>query len=268
LWFFEKCPDCDIALAHHSLGGWKLICHQCGFKNPVPLTCSYCQGSTFHLVGVGIQRIEQEIKKLLPDYHVLRIDSDNPEKNKALYEQAKETDIIIATNRAFFLTVEDIGAIVFLLFEINFSIPDYTVEESTAYEIAYFKKKNLPIYIQTYMPEHPLLSEIVSWNTRSTMQYLAKERKDFSYPPFSVLIWLTVHHEKKEKVSQYAATLLEKIARKGEGNIAISYDSDTWSKNRAEWVQKITLRWSGIEEILQEIERDIVLNYSITVERA
>lgn len=265
--YYEKCPHCDIALAHHSLGWWKLMCHQCGFKNPIPLICPYCGWSHFHLVWVGIQRIESDLRNILPESTLLRIDSDNNEKVHSLKEQIKECDIILATNRAFFVPTENIGSIVFLLFEVNFSIPDYTVEESIAAEISYFKKHHKTIILQTYMPDHPLIEEIMTGNNRTMLQYLSKERKEFHYPPFSSFVGLSLHHEKKDKVLQYAAYILEKIAILGQGTLTLSYDHDAWMKNRSEWVQKIGLRWPQVDHVLMQIEKDIVLSRLVTVER-
>ncbi len=61
----------------------------------------------------------------------------------------------------------EIGAVIWLSFELNLSIPSYHIEEDIYNEISYYKKQGLPLYLQTYTPDHPLLREIMDGNTRS-----------------------------------------------------------------------------------------------------
>lgn len=79
-----------------------------------------------------------------------------------MVESIASADVILATSRAISLTHPDIGAVVFLLFEVNLSIPEYDIEESIYAEIAYIKRQKVPLYIQTYTPDHPLLEVILT----------------------------------------------------------------------------------------------------------
>ncbi len=264
---YDKCPHCDIALAYHSEHGNKLICHQCSTKMEVPVVCKNCQGSHFIHEGIGIQRVENDLSKILWwAYSIERIDSDRSENSRELFESIANHDIILTTNRAISLAHPDIGAIVVLLFEINLSIPEYDIEESTYTDIAYLKRRKIPLYIQTYTPDHPLLDQILEGNHRSFIEYIQKERKLFLYPPFSELATIRIHDENKERVTTLVTHLVNKIQHSKNDTTRIVYDRDIWEKSRWEWVQKIVMRDQDLSYLINLLEVEIVRNRAVTLE--
>jgi primosomal protein N' len=129
---------------------------------PYPIICPHCASTKFINVGIGIQRVESDLVRILgDDYSFLRIDSDNRTRHRDIMTALHTTDIILATSRANTLSHPDISLVIFLAFELNLSIPDYDIEEQIYTEIAYYKKQSLSIAIQTYTPDHPLLSSVV-----------------------------------------------------------------------------------------------------------
>ena len=69
-----QCPRCNARLTYHSANE-RLMCHYCGFSQPVPVCCPSCGG---HLkrTGTGTQKVQQELLELEPDMPVLRMDAD------------------------------------------------------------------------------------------------------------------------------------------------------------------------------------------------
>lgn len=69
-----QCPNCSVNLTYHRANG-RLMCHYCGFSQPVPQRCPQCGG---HLksVGFGTQRVQTELETLLPGQEILRMDAD------------------------------------------------------------------------------------------------------------------------------------------------------------------------------------------------
>ena len=69
-----QCPNCSVSLTYHSANR-RLMCHYCGHSEPVPVLCPACGG---HLkpMGIGTQRLEQELKAHWPEVPVLRMDAD------------------------------------------------------------------------------------------------------------------------------------------------------------------------------------------------
>ena len=69
-----QCPRCSLAMTYHSANN-RLMCHYCGFSQPVPRRCPKC-GGPLKPMGTGTQKVEQELKSLFPDMTVDRMDAD------------------------------------------------------------------------------------------------------------------------------------------------------------------------------------------------
>ena len=69
-----ECPRCSIPMTYHSANG-RLMCHYCGFSQPVPQRCPKC-GGPMKTMGTGTQKVEQELLELFPDMAVDRMDAD------------------------------------------------------------------------------------------------------------------------------------------------------------------------------------------------
>ena len=73
--YVVKCDNCDISLTYHSKNNI-LKCHYCGNTKPYPNICPECKSPYIKHFGVGTQRVEQEINKLLPSARIVRMDMD------------------------------------------------------------------------------------------------------------------------------------------------------------------------------------------------
>lgn len=68
-----ECPRCNERLTYHSANE-RVMCHYCGFSRPTPARCG-C-GGPWKRIGVGTQKVQEELKGLCPDYTVERMDAD------------------------------------------------------------------------------------------------------------------------------------------------------------------------------------------------
>ena len=73
--FIFRCPRCSIALTYHSVEK-RLICHRCRYSVPVPQSCSRCSRRNLRFLGIGTQRVEEEIRHFFPEARLLRWDRD------------------------------------------------------------------------------------------------------------------------------------------------------------------------------------------------
>lgn len=197
--FFEKCPNCDIAFSYHTFPSRRLLCHQCNFSEKISFECPVCQGHRFVTAGVGIEQIAENISRRI-SARVEIFDSDHIKKTTDIFEKLDKCDVLLSTSLGALLTDNRIGSVIFALFEVNISVPDYALEEEIYSQISYVKKQQIPLYIQTFAPEYPLLKEIVFGNYKSFLALLKNERKTFSYPPFVDFVTIRIHHKQKEIV--------------------------------------------------------------------
>ena len=69
-----ECPRCSVRLTYHSANN-RLMCHYCGFSQPVPERCPEC-GGPLKTIGTGTQRVQEELEFLFPDMETDRMDAD------------------------------------------------------------------------------------------------------------------------------------------------------------------------------------------------
>lgn len=70
------CPNCSVSLTYHSANK-RLICHYCGYSASAESKCTQCGGENMKFMGIGTQKIEEEIKSLFPNARVIRVDADS-----------------------------------------------------------------------------------------------------------------------------------------------------------------------------------------------
>ena len=69
-----ECPRCSVRLTYHS-ANHRLMCHYCGYSQPVPDRCPKC-GGPIKTIGTGTQKVQQELAMLLPEMETIRMDAD------------------------------------------------------------------------------------------------------------------------------------------------------------------------------------------------
>ncbi len=99
--YVPTCPTCGIALTYYQTRD-KLSCHYCGYEEDFKQNCDKCHHQTMKVVGVGIEQVEQELKRTFPTATILRMDA-NQTKTKHAHEiiwhdfQHQKADILLGT---------------------------------------------------------------------------------------------------------------------------------------------------------------------------
>ena len=70
--FVLKCPNCDISLTMH-LDSHSMRCHYCGHEQGIPSVCPSCHSKRIGYYGTGTEKVETELKELLPTARILRM---------------------------------------------------------------------------------------------------------------------------------------------------------------------------------------------------
>lgn len=263
--FFEKCENCDIALSYHTFPRKHLLCHQCNAKKNPTFECPRCHNYNFVTLGFGIEQIAENIA-LRSGVRVEIFDSDHAKKPREIFEKIESAEVIVSTNLGSLFSDERIASVIFALFEVNISVPEYDLEEELYAQISYFKKQQKSLYIQTFAPEHLLLQEIVFGNYKTFLDALKKERKAFSYPPFSDFAIIRVRHRDKMQVKNMLAWLVEHIEKIPKNKTFFAYDTDIFEKSHGEFMQKIILKWTEVSDILEKISPLVIRNKNIFVD--
>lgn len=69
------CPHCTIPMSFHR-GLKKMACHYCLETADVPRQCPACMGGPIKLMGMGTERLEEELNEVFAGTRIARMDSD------------------------------------------------------------------------------------------------------------------------------------------------------------------------------------------------
>ena len=190
------CENCSVALTYHSRNG-RLMCHHCGFSQPMPETCPECGGAHLKLIGSGTQSIEDELQELLPEARILRMDADTTEgrvsHEKLLDSFAKgKADILLGTQMvAKGLDFDNVTLVGVLEADLSLYCGDYHATERTFSLLAQVvgragrRTRSGRAVIQTYTPEHPVIQAAASQDYDAFYEQEILMRQALKAPPFA-----------------------------------------------------------------------------------
>ncbi len=196
-----ECPRCSVKLTYHSANR-RLMCHHCGFSQPLPPACPEC-GGVLNFIGTGTQRVQEELQELFPWAEVLRMDTDTvsaAHSHEALLERFRKerVPILIGTQMvAKGLDFENVTLVGVVAPDAALYSDDFRAGERTFSLITQVVgragrgEKQGRAVIQTYTPKN----EIICFAARQ--DYLSFYRQELplrrlrGYPPFADVIVLT-----------------------------------------------------------------------------
>ena len=199
--FVVKCPHCDVSLSEHS--GGVMVCHYCGYRQPVPKVCPSCGSKYISGFKAGTQKIEAMVAKRFPQARILRMDYDTT-RAKDAYEKIlqafsnHEADILIGTQMIVkghdFSNVTLVGV---LAADMSLHVNDFHAAERTFALLTQAAGRagrgKLPgnVVIQTYDPDHYAIRTAKEQDYEAFYDKEIEYRRLMHYPP----VWnmLLVH---------------------------------------------------------------------------
>ncbi len=210
-----ECPTCSAWLVKHKKYK-QLQCHHCGFGIKTPNICPECEEQdTLAFCGPGVERIEEEVRDFLPDANSLILSSDITNSEKKLKEALdkisnQEIDIIIGTQliakghhfpKLTFVGIVDA--------DLGLESGDLRAAESS-YQIiqqvagrAGREKELGQVYLQSYMPNTPVIKSIIAGNRDEFLQIEINARKMAKMPPFGRLASLIIASPKEKLLDDF-----------------------------------------------------------------
>jgi len=222
------CPSCTAWLVEHRAGS-RLVCHHCGYTAKVPAACPACGAeSSFAACGPGVERLAEEVAELFPNARVRVAASDTvtgPKEAAELVESIEDhaVDLIIGTQIVakgyHFPLLTLVGAVDA---DLGLSGGDLRAAERT-YQLLYqlagrAGRADRPgrVWLQTYMPEHPVMRALVSGDGTRFLEAEAASRRAAGMPPFGRLAAVIVSGLDERAVDD-AARKLGRAAPTGDG---------------------------------------------------
>ncbi len=213
-----QCCQCSVALTYHQSRD-RLTCHYCGYEESVPERCPQCQSTALKRYGLGTERVEAELQKLLPQARVARLDRDTaPHSGRALkvlenFAQGN-FDILVGTQMIskghHFPRVTLVGVI---NADQHLFFPEYHAGERTFQLLSQVAGRagrgEAPgrVLIQTFQPEHYVFQAVKSQDYQGFVQQELRIRRQSGYPPFTRLALARLSGTPADTVARAAARL-------------------------------------------------------------
>ena len=209
-----KCPHCDVSLSLHGRG--RLVCHYCGYEQPMVKTCPSCGSPYVSGFRAGTEQVEKALREQYPKAKILRMDADTTGR-KGDYERilsafaSEEADILIGTQMIVkghdFPKVTLVGI---LLADLSLYGSDYAASERTfalltqAAGRAGRADRPGEVVIQTYQPDNYAVVYAARQDYRGFYEKEIRYRKMLHYPPVYHMMSVQFSSE-SEDLALYAA---------------------------------------------------------------
>jgi len=209
--YIPKCQNCDISYSYHFGKNLDLVCHHCLKKETLSPFCPKCRSSRYKFVGIGMLKIEAEIKKQFKQAKISIYDAET----KIL---DNDFDILITTQAVFNQPdINNIELTGILNIDSILNLPDFRSNERAWQIITNLKSISKKLIIQTYNPD--IYTNLINYDTFYTHEL--ENRKSLEYPPYSQLIKLIFQHYNNQLAKNEAVTLINKLKKKINSNIKV-----------------------------------------------
>ena len=201
-----QCLSCDVSLTYHQFSK-ELRCHYCGYTEPYTPACKACGTLAPQSQGLGTQQLEEEVQALFPSARISRMDLDTTRKKHAHQKlinsfSRQEIDILIGTQMITkgldFKQVTLVG----VLSADNFlHFPDFRAHERAFQVLTQVAGRagrlgdESKVLIQTFQPQHPVLSFVSNYDYASFYELQIRQREQFGYPPYMRMMRVELKHK-------------------------------------------------------------------------
>ncbi len=247
-----KCQNCDVSLTYHMYQN-VLTCHYCGYTYRVPDKCPNCEGTELKSVGYGTEKVEENIRHLLPNSRIARMDLDTA-RTRSAYERiiddfsAGRTNVLIGTQMVTKgLDFDKVSVVGILQADNMLNVPDFRAYEQAFAMMAQVsgragrKGKQGLVVLQTKNPGHHVIQQVAANDLDTFYADLLEERKAFHYPPFYHLIYVYLLHGKDDIVNA-AASYLGAMLRHWFGTRVLGPDKPAVARVKTQHIRKLVLK--------------------------
>lgn len=211
------CIHCDITLTFHKARK-ELRCHYCGYTDHQYSKCEQCASYEIRQVGIGTEKIEEEIKLHFPEARVARMDLDTTKTRHGFLKiirsfEHHEIDILVGTQMVSKgLDFENVTLVGVIEADLMLNIGEFRAHEY-AYQMltqvsgrAGRSDKKGKVLIQTYLPDNPVL-KLLQKPFGIFYDLELRNREPLKYPPFTRIIRMELRHRNQLFLESQAEAL-------------------------------------------------------------
>lgn len=220
--YIAKCEDCDVSLTYHKADN-ELKCHYCGRRYHALTKCPNCGSSEIRQGRIGTEKVVDELKQLIPDVRVLRMDNDTTQRKDSYFKILsafgnKEADVLVGTQMI--AKGHDFGNVTLVgILEADAALyfSDYRSSERTFQLITQVAgragraDKQGRVILQTYAPKHyvfrfgKVYDYVGFWKKEINTRMVTK------FPPFTKVVRVLLSSVNEEDVVEGAKGVYKAI---------------------------------------------------------
>jgi primosomal protein N' (replication factor Y) (superfamily II helicase) len=217
-----QCINCSVTLTFHKRDR-RMLCHYCSYAERVPSQCPKCQSEHIYFLGLGSERVEDELHREFPQARIARMDRDTV-TGKRHFEtiltgfRERAFDILVGTQMiAKGHDIPNVTLVGVISADIGLGMPDFRAAERTFQLLTQVAGRagrgQLPgqVLVQTINPDHYAVRLAASQDFLAFYTQELHFRRAMRYPPFSALANVLLRSEKQEdamRMSSEVAHLL------------------------------------------------------------
>jgi len=219
------CPSCAVTLTLHK-NDRQLRCHYCGHHEAIPHQCPKCHSRLVKEVGVGTQRVEEELHTLFPEARILRMDQDTTGRKEAHEKLLSvfgrgEADILLGTQMvAKGLDFSRVTLVGVVNADTGLLFPDFRAAEQTFQLLAQVAGRagrgdlRGEVIFQTRNPRHPAIFYAERHDFHNFIASELPARSSLHYPPYGRLVAVEFggpNEERTQKLAEEWTSVLREI---------------------------------------------------------
>jgi primosomal protein N' (replication factor Y) len=261
------CPRCSIAMTWHR-GVRRLRCHYCAFEQGFPDRCPGCGAEELKPIGEGTERIEAELRSLLPEARIERMDRDTI-RGRGAHErllrsfERGEIDVLVGTQMIAkghdFPRVTLVGV---LSADQTLGLPDFRAGERTFQLLTQVAGRAgrgaAPgsVVVQAFDPDHPVLRLAAAQDYEAFYDREIGYRRALRYPPVSALVRLVIHDADAGRARGWADILADALREEGGGRLLLAGPGPApLERIRDRYRTQVLVRSAGRRRLVEAVGR-------------
>jgi len=213
-----QCINCSLTLTYHKRDR-RLLCHYCGYAEKVPSQCPKCSSEHIYFLGIGSERVEEELHRAFPAARIARLDRDTV-TGKRQYETILQDfregnyDMLVGTQMiAKGHDIPNVTLVGVVAADMGLGMPDFRAAERTFQLLTQVAGRagrgSLPgiVLVQTINPDHYAVRLAAAQDYQGFYEKELNFRRMMHYPPFAAMANVLVRSEKKEMAMRMSTEL-------------------------------------------------------------
>jgi primosomal protein N' (replication factor Y) len=213
-----ECINCALTLTWHRRDR-RLLCHFCGYAEKVPTVCPKCQSEHIHFMGIGSERVEDELHGEFPEAKIARLDRDTVTGKRQFEDilnnfRERNFDILVGTQMiAKGHDIPNVTLVGVVSADVGLGMPDFRAAERTFQLLTQVAGRagrgHLPgvVYMQTINPDHYAIRLAAAQDYTAFFDKELQFRRFMNYPPFSAMANVLVRAAKQEDALRMSTEL-------------------------------------------------------------